>query len=87
MYEGRVRQDSFNFPPLASGTVKKTSQGSVNLKGEENGVYLKADRSVRPDVWHMPITPALRRQKQKDHGFKINLSYIVSSRPACLKTK
>lgn len=72
---------------MASGTIKKTSQGSVNLKGEENDVYLKADRSVRPDAWYIPVTPALRRQKQKDHGFKTNLSSIVSSRPACLKTK
>jgi hypothetical protein len=34
--------------------------------------------------WHTPVIPALGRLKQKNHGFKASLGYIV--RP-CLKKK
>jgi hypothetical protein len=35
-------------------------------------------------VVHTPVIPVLRRLRQEDHEFKLNLGYIV--RP-CLKTK
>jgi hypothetical protein len=42
--------------------------------------------------WCMSIIPALRRQRQEDHEFRVSLSYMVSSMPVscrlrpCLKT-
>jgi hypothetical protein len=38
--------------------------------------------SKEPAMWHIPVIPAFRRQRQKDHNLNIILFYIVSSRPA-----
>jgi hypothetical protein len=33
--------------------------------------------------WHIPIIPALGKQRQEDYEFKTLLGYLVSSRPVC----
>jgi hypothetical protein len=33
--------------------------------------------------WYLPVTPELRRQRQKDHEFKASLNYTLR---LCLKT-
>jgi hypothetical protein len=35
--------------------------------------------------WYIPVIPALRRQRQKDHQLEVSLGYIV--RPFLKKTK
>jgi hypothetical protein len=32
--------------------------------------------------WCMAVTTALRRLRQEDHKFKVNLGYLASSKPA-----
>jgi hypothetical protein len=32
--------------------------------------------NLRQGIWHMPVTPALKRQRQEDRKFQVSLGYI-----------
>jgi hypothetical protein len=58
-----------------------------NMIADESGQKTKKllKKYVSQASWcHTPVTPALRRQRQKDREFKASLSYMA--RP-CLKKK